>query len=264
MMMRVIRAEWLRLRQPLLLGGTMAGVAGFSVLMTAVTFALITRNGTTRGFNNRLLGVDDFAGPDGFALLIQRLVMILGLVAASVAAGQIGADYSGGVLRSLAVREPHRLRLFAGKVLALCSFALLVVMSACLGVLGTALLIAPNQGVSTAAWFSEVGVRSALSAVANLMLACCGFAALGAALGIILRSAIVAIALAAAYGLVEGVIGAFAGGITRWLPGQALSALAQGGTPIMTYAEAALTVMLTLLGTLVLTATLLQRRDITE
>lgn len=263
-MMRVFRAEWLRLRQPLLLGGSTTGVAGFGVLITAVTFLLIARNGTTRGFNNRLLGAEDFAGPDGFALLLQRAVMILGLVAASVAAGQVGADYSSGVLRSLALREPNRLRLFAGKLLALCSFALLVVTSACLGVLGTALLVAPNQGVSTAAWFSEAGVTSGLFAVGNLMLACCGFAALGAALGVILRSAIVAIALAAAYGLVEGVVGAFAGGVTRWLPGQALSALAQGGTPNMTYGEAALTVTLTVLGTLGLTGVLLLRRDITE
>jgi ABC-2 type transport system permease protein len=190
--------------------------------------------------------------------------MILGLVAASVAAGQVGADYSSGVLRSLAVREPSRMRLFGGKLLALCSFALLVVSSACLGVLGTALLVAPNQGVSTAAWFSEAGVASGLSAVGNLMLACCGFAALGAALGVILRSAIVAIALAAAYGLVEGVVGAFAGGITRWLPGQALSALAQGGTPTMTYGEATLTVALTVIGILGITAVLLLRRDITD
>jgi ABC-2 type transport system permease protein len=263
-MIRVFRAEWLRLRQPLLLGGTTAGVAGFGVLITAVTFALIARNGTTRGFNNRLLGADDLAGPDGFALLVQRAVMILGLVAASVAAGQIGADYGSGVLRSLSVREPNRLRLFAGKLIALCSFTLLVVTSACLGVLGTALLVAPSQGVSTTTWFSELGIVSALTATGNLVLACCGFAALGAALGVILRSAILAIALAAAYGLVEGVIGAFAGGITRWLPGQALSALAQGGTPVMTYGEAALTVTLTVLGTLDLTAMLLLRRDITE
>jgi hypothetical protein len=70
-MMRVFRAEWLRLRQPLLLGGSTAGVAGFGVLITAVTFLLIERNGTTRGFNNRLLGAEDFAGPDGFALLLS-------------------------------------------------------------------------------------------------------------------------------------------------------------------------------------------------
>jgi hypothetical protein len=81
---------------------------------------------------------------------------------------------------------------------------------------------------------------------------------------VILRSAILAIALAAAYGLVEGVIGTFAGGITRWLPGQALSALAQGGMPAMTYGEAALSVTLTVLGTLVFTAMLLLLRDITE
>jgi hypothetical protein len=154
----------------------------------------------------------------------------------------------------LKVKIPPRLFAILGRIL----------WSACFGVLGTALLVAPSQGVSTAAWFSESGIVSALTATGNLFLACCGFAALGAALGVILRSAILAIALAAAYGLVEGVIGTFAGGITRWLPGQALSALAQGGMPAMTYGEAALSVTLTVLGTLVFTAMLLLLRDITE
>ena len=257
---RAFRSEWVKLLRPSLILGGAGTMAGFAVL--AVVLRLSRVGGTHIGPGTDLTA-PMVAASTGFAPLIVYTAPFLGLVALAVCALAVGTEYGNGTLRNLLVRQPARLRLLSGKLLALGSFVTLaVVMSYGVG-LAAALLLVPGHGISASAWFTSAGVQSLLSSAGNLLLATLAWGAIGAVLAIVLRSAAAAISVGLGYLLVgETLLSNVWSGGNQWLPRELLVALALGGTPEVAYARALVLSGLYVVVAIGVAAILFRQRDV--
>jgi ABC-2 type transport system permease protein len=96
------------------------------------------------------------------------------VVALALFAIAIAGEYSQGTLRNLLVRQPRRVRLLAGKLLALACFTAIAVVVGVVAATLTALLVAPGQDIPTTAWFTSDGWAALGSGLGNLLLATLG------------------------------------------------------------------------------------------
>jgi ABC-type transport system involved in multi-copper enzyme maturation permease subunit len=258
-MLRAFWSEWLKIRRPGMLLGGAGTMMGFAVLAVALTLnRLGTGSGPARDLTAAMLDASN-----GFALLIANAVTLFGVVALAVGAVAVGMEYSNGTLRNLLVRQPGRLQLLAGKLVALASFvAIAVVLATGVGLV-TALVMAPSYSISTTAWLTGEGVRSMLSTTGNLLLSTVAWGAIGAVLAVVLRSTAIAIAGGLAYILVvESLLSATISGSGQWLPGQLIATIAHGGTSDVSYTSALILVGIYLVAALGLAASLFRSRDV--
>lgn len=258
-MIRAYRSEWLKIRQPAMILGGAGSMIGFAIL--AIVFTL--RQLGSGGRDGRNLTATLVSANDGFAGLIANSTTFIGIVALAVFAIAIGMEYSNGTLRNLLVRQPKRLHLLAGKVLALASFVTVAALLADGAALATATILAPHYGASTSAWFAGDGLWSLLTVAINLVLSTLAWGAFGAVLGVALRSTASAVVIGLIYALpVENLLTAAWSGGKHWLPGQLFNVIAQGGTSAVTYTSAATIVGIYLVIAVAFTAMLFQRRDV--
>lgn len=264
-MFKMFRSTWITLRRPGMLLGTYGVIAALTATITAVIF-----------LNASSTPPSDPSGPDagvtlqslahgsGFLQGLTSSVLLLGLISLCVAAAQVAVGYSNGTLRNLLIRQPRRLRLLAGQWTAVVSFTLGAVLVAAVvaGAAGT--VLAGIKGIDTAAWFTTTALGDSIRSLGEVLLAIAGFATVGAALGSVLRSPVAAISVGAAWVMaIEAILAATISGADRWLPGQLLNTIAQGGTTTVTLATAATTTSVYLLVAAVVTGALFQRRDVT-
>jgi hypothetical protein len=153
--------------------------------------------------------------------------------------------------------------LLGGKLLALASFIALGVALAYGAAFVTALILVPTHGISTAAWFTSDGILALLKGAGNLLLATLVWGALGAILALVLRSTASALSIGLVYILVveQVILLAWSDG-AKWLPGQLISAIAQGGTSVIPYGNALLLVGTFIVAALVAAGALFRQRDV--
>jgi ABC-type transport system involved in multi-copper enzyme maturation permease subunit len=258
---RAFRSEWLKILRPSIILGGAGAMCGFAIL--AVVLRLSRLGGTHIGPGTDLTAAM-VAASNGFAPLIVYTAPFLGLVSLAVCAVAVGTEYSNGTLRNLLVRQPARLRLLTGKLLALGSFVTLAMLASYGVGLVAALLLAPGHGVSTSDWFTAGGVQSLLSTAGNLLLATLAWAAFGAALAIVLRSAAAAIALGLGYLLVgETLLTNVWSGGNQWLPRALLVALGLRGTDEVAYGRALVLIGLYVFVAIAVAAIFFRQRDVT-
>ncbi len=207
------------------------------------------------------------AGPDGRVLGLSAASTILGVVALSFWAVAAASDYATGLIRLLVQAQPRRMRLLAGKVLALVGW------TAAAAVLATAIVVlvspvmASGTDLSTAAWQSgTVAVAGQVAAAwLNTFLALVVWGLIGLVIAVVTRSSAIAISLGLGYVLViEGLIRLVSPDAADWLPGATLSALAGGGTQSVDYWTAiGLGLAYAVLG-LVVAGVTFSRRDVTD
>jgi len=254
-MIRAFRSEWLKIRRPAMILGGAGAMIGFAVLAIVLTLNRLGSVGGGAGGAGGAVVAAQVAASDGFATLMGVSATFIGVIALAVCAVAIGVEYGNGTLRNLLVRQPQRLRLLAGKLLALGSFLALAVALAYGAALATALLLAPGHGISTAAWFTGAGVQSLLATLV--------WGAIGAALAMALRSTAIAITGGLAYVLVvENLLTAAWSGGAQWLPGQLIDVIARGGTAAVSYGSALGLVGLYLLVAGAIVGAIFQRRDV--
>jgi ABC-2 type transport system permease protein len=262
-MTRSFLSEWIKLRRPGMILGGAGTIVGFAILTVVLTLTTASTTPTDQGPGGQGLTLEQLATADGLASILASAATFIGVVALSVFAMSIASEYSQGTLRNLLVRQPRRVRLLAGKLLALASFTTIAVIVAGIAAAATALLVAPTQDVSTAAWFTSAGWTALAAGLGNLLLATLGWGLLGALLGLVLRAPAAAVGVGLAWELPGELLvtAAWADG-ARWLPGQLLDTLAQGGTAAVTYGWAGL--LLALYGVVAMVAgtTLFARRDV--
>jgi len=260
-MIRAYWSEWWKIRRPGMILGGAGTMIGFAVLAVVLMLSRLDR--ARGGPGADVLTAAQLATSNGFATLITISATFMGVIALAICAVAVGMEYSTGSLRNLLVRQPARLRLLAGKLLALGSFIALAVVLAYGSALATALLLAPGHGISTAAWFTTAGVQSLLSTAGNVLLATLAWGAIGAVLATVLRSTAAAIAGGLAYVLVaENLLTAVWSDGKQWLPGQLINALAHGGTSAVSYPSALALVGLYLVVALSAASALFRRRDV--
>ncbi|EFH88054.1 ABC transporter permease [Ktedonobacter racemifer] len=267
-MMRALRSELTKLRRWSVLAGGAAMIivpaayAAFSLIRvtssakTAQTLAILQTLSTAQGLTTML------AVSASFATTIAII-----LVAANVA-----AEWSQGTLRNLLVREPRRLRLLAGKMLALLLYAISCEALALLIGSAVALLVAQSHGLSITPWTSSEGMTAFFSFFGYSLFSIVGLSFLGMLTAVLTRSAAAAVGITLAYALVgEVLIGAAWPDGAQWLPVHLFGYLTNsvtvaGGTgasaPPMGYGSDVLVALLWMVGFLVISAVVVRRRDV--
>jgi ABC-2 type transport system permease protein len=233
-------SQWIKLRRRPLLLGTFGGLALAASFFEVLVFAQAPpANG--RNIGGSLPSLSELAQPNGLMHGLDLAVVMLGVLAFGVAAAQIGGEYSLGTLRQVLVRQPRRGVWLAGTYLAVISFLVcaLVVAAGVTGVVDIAL--AHLRHVPVGAWFSSAGITDLSRALGELALTTAGFATLGMAVGLLVRSSVVAVIIGLAYLLpMEQILIRIFPHAQRWLPGATLSAVGQGGTGHIPFGNALL------------------------
>ena len=153
-MIRVVIAELRKLRRPTLLLGTIATVGGLSALFTSIIFLMIdSENGN--GERGERISAAELSNSMGLVYGFKLVGVFLGIVALCIFASQTAQEYSLGTLRNLLVRQPSRMKLLAGKFIAMKIFALVMVLFA--GALSVAIsfALAGRAKVDTSSWSSS-------------------------------------------------------------------------------------------------------------
>jgi ABC-2 type transport system permease protein len=259
---RAFSSEWVKLRRRRLWFGSYGAIAGVVVLTTVVTIAGAATNPARHPAGTLTLAM--LAQPSGLSRGLTQTGILLGAVALSIAAAQFGGEFSHGTLRNLLVRAPRRASLIAGNGLAVLSFLVGAVVVAAVVDIGAAFAMAQLRGVATGAWTSGSAMASLGEVVGDVAISVCGYAIVGMVLGVLLRSSVIAIAAGLALLLpIETIIASAVPSTARWLPGQLLDSLAQGGSPQAGFGAALATMSIYLAGIVALALVAFTRRDVT-
>ena len=220
-------SEWVKLRRRTLLLPTFLGLAAAASLFVVLIFS----NAPAHGSGGGLPSLTQLARPGGLVFGLTRATFLLGVVAFGTAAAQTASEYSLGTLRQLLVRQPRRVTLLAGKLVAVVMFMVLATAFAAVVAFIVACGMAHSRGVPTGAWFTSTGFGDLLKALGDIELAVIGYSILGLVTGQFLRSAVGAVILGFAWLLVieQFILTRIVPGTAPWLPGISLSTIAGGG-----------------------------------
>ena len=255
-------SEWPKLRRRGLLLGGVGSLLAFTILVTTLG---IERASSTPQFERRgfRVSIQELSLPDGLVHGITSASTLLGIVVLGIFAAAFGSEYSLGTLRALLVREPRRLGLLGGKLAALLVFGAGLVVLACAVSVATSFALAPSKGIDTSGWTSSEGLHALWVALGHIVLSSLGFGILGAALAVLLRSPVVALAVGVAWLLPgEAIIDAAWSGSAAWLPGRLLDAVANGGNDAASFSHAVVVLTVFLVVVAAITAVVFQRRDV--
>jgi ABC-2 type transport system permease protein len=261
-MIRVILAESRKLRRPTLFLGTLGASLFFTGLTTTFLYLMIDsdQGNSDRG---RQVGREVLNLASGSVFGFASVGGLLGIIALCVFAAQTAQEYTYGTLRNLLVRQPGRLRILLGKLIAMKIFALILVLISALVSIAISLLLAERAKVTTDLWFTAEGYQAIGQNLLNVSISVIYFGIVGMVLGLLLRSPISAISIGVLWLLIiENLIGAVKPETLDWMPGNQLATIAQGGTPELSYSHAlTLGSAYVFLGAIV-AAILFSRRDV--
>jgi ABC-2 type transport system permease protein len=265
-MIAAIRSELTRLRQPRLVLVWFGLMALFAILVNTVMVGFVSGGGSlppgAPGVAFPTLA--EIESPSGLMSGLAAASNMFGVVTLSIWAVVTAGDYSSGLIRLLVASEPRRWRLIAGKVAAL---AIVTAGATTVAAIVNVFAVTPAAqaaGISTAAWGTDLP-SVVVSAWVNLFLALCVWGVLGLVLGVLTRSAAVAVSIGIGYVLVvESTIKMAKDVPSDWLLGTTLGAVASGGTAAVAYGTAlALAAGYVTLG-LLLAGIVFVRRDVTD
>jgi ABC-type transport system involved in multi-copper enzyme maturation permease subunit len=263
---RAFRSEVLKFRRWSILAGAGAMLA-VGTFIAYLTFHQIASGATGKEMTGLIAA---FHTPQGLVGVIGQARSLILAVALVLVSANLAAEWTQGTLRNLLVRQPHRLRWLAGKMLAVVLFVLLAMLLT-LAVGGTLVLIlAYGQGIQTTVWTSPEGLGVFLEFLGNEVVCLIGVSALGMLIAVLTRSVVAAVGISLAYILVfEGIIAVVAPQVSQWFPGRVFNTIVGatvplvGPTPAQGYPAALLTSLLWIACFVGATALVLPRQDIT-
>ena len=261
-MIRVILAEWRKLRRPTLFLGTVGAALFFTGLTTTFLYLMIDseQGNADRG---RRVGREILNLAGGSVYGFASVGGLLGIIALCVFAAQTAQEYTYGTLRNLLVRQPGRIRILVGKLISMKIFALILVAIAAVVSISLSYLLSDRAKVSTDLWFTSDGIHEIGKTLLNVTISVVYFGIVGMVLGLLLRSPISAISIGVLWILIiENLLGAVKPVFLDWMPGSQLTTIAQGGTPDISYSHAlTLGTSYVVIGAIV-AAVLFSRRDV--
>ena len=239
-----------------------------SMLATALIFAtakngpgpppLVNGNelGSTVGILGQTGGVTrGFATAAGFLGIVWLVLFIT----------SVTSEYGLGTIRVLVVRQPRRIRLLSGKLIALFVCVAVGLLFAEVGGIVAAVVAAHVRDISTAQWFTGSGLARVGGDYVNALLTAVLYGAMGTALGVLIRSTPLALAAALVWALpLEHIINLAWNGASRWFPGLLLDAIAAGGTSLVSYERALLLGIVFGVAALLIGSIIFVRRDVVE
>lgn len=261
-MTRVLRSELIRMWRPrtvtlALLLTTLYAVGGTVLLLTSIS------DDPLRG----LLGgptVASLGQAGGGTEVVSNALAFAGFFLLVSFAGATAVEFSRGTVRTMALRQPARLALLAGKLSAmLISAAVLLAVALSLGWV-TALAVAPSQDIDTARWTSLDALGAAGTDYGRILLWATGYAVLGSALAVLVRSVPITLGIAIAWaGPFEHIVVDSWTGATQYFPGLLLETFVAGGTPLVGAGQALATSAAYAALAATVAAVVFTRRDVT-
>jgi ABC-type transport system involved in multi-copper enzyme maturation permease subunit len=261
-MTRIVRAELVRLvrRRTLVVSAlgalAFAAISALTVLASADQNTVRSRQGgtTLAQLTSHGGGTEAFAVGASFAGFLVFVTFI----------ALIASEFSSGTFRTLLVRDPHRLRVIAGKVagMLLVAGGIIALFELCTFVLSLA--VAPTQDISTSEWFTMASVRDAGVDYLTVLAGVAGWAIFGTTLAVMFRSAPIALAVGFAWaGPFENIV------VDSWstgfkvFPGQILGSMIRGGTVELGMGRAVVTAVVYTAIAATASLVLVSRRDVT-
>jgi ABC-2 type transport system permease protein len=178
--------------------------------------------------------------------------------------GVVAIEFSRGTFRTMLMYQPRRIRLLAGKTAALLAFTAGLLAAAEVLTWLAAILFAPTQDVDTESWLSAGALTQAFADYGSVLFWVAGYALLGTALAVLVRSVPIALAIGIAWaGPFEHLLQDSWGPAGRFFPGLLLEAFVAGGTSEVSATRALLTVAVYVVAATAIAATTFARRDVT-
>ena len=227
-LLRAFRSEVLKCRRWSMFAGT--GI----MLAVSVFFAYLTFHQITSGATGQELDPLARAFPTSLGLItvLGQARSFIIVVALIIVTANLAAEWSQGTWRNLLVREPRRMLLLAGKMLALLLFVLGSMTLTLVASSVLILVLAHAQGVQTAAWTSVAGLSAWFAFFGNEVLCLIGICLLGMLIAVLTRGTAIAVGVALAYVLVpEGIIAMVWRSGSQWFPIRTFSFLPGSAFP---------------------------------
>lgn len=228
-MTNAFRAEWTRLLRVQTMLAVGLPFVVLPALITVFTFAAGTGTPGPGPAGHLSVSLSELTASDGYLVGLDSATAVIGVIVMVFVAVSFGADYTHATLRNLLVREPRRLHLLTGRLLAMLTFTAGATVLAVAAAAGTAWLAAPRYNVTTGAWAAVV--PESLASWGALVAASIAWGTVGATLATLLRSTPAAVVAGVVWALpVEASLSAAWDGGERWLPGAVFNAVAGQGT----------------------------------
>jgi ABC-2 type transport system permease protein len=233
------------------------GVGGAAIVLAGAEPAAAAPAG-------RAVTLEDLADAGGGTAVFRQAVSFAGFFVFVVFTGAVAVEFGRGTFRTMLLRQPNRLRLLAGKMLALLAFAAGVLAAAELVTWTAAKLLAPSQDVATGEWVGLAALGQGLADYAAVVFWVGGYALLGMVLVVTIRSVPIALGVGIAWaGPFEHLVQEAWASASVTFPGLLLEAFAAGGTSDVTATQAAVTIAVYAVVAAAAGGAVFARRDIT-
>jgi len=253
-------SEWIRFRKT-----ARAGILAMVLLVALIGFMLFLGSESMGpgggGHGGPIGGAADLTVADGAIAALSTAINLIGIVSIALFALSVARDFEWGTIRNLLVGQPRRATLLTGKLLAVASYVVIGVVVAGLVAVLMAVVLAPGQDISTETWT----VGDSLATLGATAIAAILYGLVGAVLAMLTRSAAISITAGVAYLLViENLLGLVWDSAGEWLPAGIFSALASGGTDLVSFEKAVvLSIGFAIIGLAVMYLVFM-RRDVTD
>lgn len=261
-MITIVKAELVRLlrRRTVLTAGLgallFAVVATLTVIPSAEAGAELSRRGGTslEALTGTGGGTEAFAVGASFVGFLPFVVFI----------ALVAGEFSGGTFRALVLREPQRLRILTGKLVAPLLVAAGVVAAAELATFALSFAVAPGQDIPTDGWLSLSSLAEGVQDYANVLAGIAAWAVFGTVLAVVFRSTPVALGVGFVWaGPFENIVVQSWDTGFRVFPGQVFGSLIRGGTAELGMGQAVATTAVYAGLAAVASFLLVARRDVT-
>jgi ABC-type transport system involved in multi-copper enzyme maturation permease subunit len=262
-MIRAYRAELARLLRRRVVVG-----AALVVLVVAVAGAAIVLSSAEPaarvGSDGYSPTVESLSRAGGGTEVFRYVAAFWGTFVFVVFVGLFALDFSRGTYRTMLLRQPDRLRLLAGRMLAFLSVAAGILAAAEVATWIAARVQASGNGISTTAWTGTAALGAALSDFGIVLVWVTGYAVLAMMVAMLVRSLAVALAVGILWaGPLEHLIQNAWSSAPQVFPGLLLEAIGQRGTPRVGMTQALVTLAAYVAVAAVVSAVVFRRRDVT-
>jgi ABC-2 type transport system permease protein len=236
------RSELIRIWRPSFLFGGIGVMAGFAALVSIFIFTAAENTTVNQspalGQGSGSFTVAQIASPGGFLTALGTVSRLAGVVLLALWAIAVATDYSTGLIRILVQAQPARVKLLAGKILALAAFTLLAATVTAMVVVVVARPLARLEGIQVEAWKTDF-LSHLVKGYFDFTVSVLVWGLIGLMLAVLTRSSALAIGIGIGFLLVvESLITIVASGASSYLPGGTLNALATGGNDQLSWGAA--------------------------
>lgn len=191
-MTRALRCELIKLWRPRTIAIAALITTVYAIGSTALIVASVGPDGLGDGFGPSTASL---AESGGGTEVVTIGLSFAGFFVLVLFTGAVAAEFSRGSIRTMALRQPDRLRLLGGKLAALLGSAGVLLAGALLLGWATARVLAPAQDIDTGRWISLDALGAGAVDFGTAAIWVTGYALLGTALAVVVRSVPVALAI---------------------------------------------------------------------